>query len=929
MKRSRFLGWPAIALAVFASVALLHMRGQLRRVEFQLADFRDRALQHESPSDIVVVGIDARSIAELQRWPWPRHIHADLIDTLAKAAPRQLFLDIDFSSPSQPAEDAALAAALARWPHAPITLAAFFQRASDSDTGLLLTQPLPAFASHVRLVAVNVVPDEDGLIRRFQSHWDTEAGQLPAAPLLLSGVDTGALRELQVDYSIAPSSFKFISYSDLLSGEVDRAELKGKSIFVGATAVELGDNLAVPLHRSLPGVAVLALASQSAINGALQPLPGNFYLLAGAVWSLLCAWLFARLSWRWNLVAVAVSVPGWALVAAALFLGPRVVLQLMPFLLTTVLGFGLTTLRSLDEQTVRALGYALGIRRRDAVLRSIVDSSADSIIGVDAGCRIHSANPAALRLLGRSAEQVTGMCLADILPALPREAEAANALLTALANRVSEWEIVPAQGARIPVELSIGRVELGDEQLYTVIVRDISERKMQQRRLEYQAMHDPLTDLPNRHALDAQLQRLRGGGAPDELAVMALDLCRFKEVNDVLGHGAGDQVLVEVARRFRAAIGTDVFLARVGGDEFTIVARGCTDRALAALAERLAASLRPNLLVHGVPVDLDVSIGISRLGHDAGDEQTLVQHADVAMYVCKRRGSAFEHYDPTHDQYSARKLSILSGLREAILHSQLRLHYQPKVHLGTDRVEGVEALMRWRHPTLGVVSPGEFMAIAESTDLIGPLTDWTLAQAVACVSQWREQGVLVNVAVNLSARVLQDTALPLRIATLLEANPQASEFLELEITESAMMFDAGRAMQVIERIRALGLRISVDDYGTGFASLGYLRDLPVQTLKLDKSFVTNLRTREDNQVIVASTIQMAHALKLSVVAEGVEDEWETRFLQSAGCDHAQGFWYTQALPADDCLDWIRRYNSRPGVRGDVALSVSERLLAVS
>jgi EAL domain-containing protein (putative c-di-GMP-specific phosphodiesterase class I) len=279
------------------------------------------------------------------------------------------------------------------------------------------------------------------------------------------------------------------------------------------------------------------------------------------------------------------------------------------------------------------------------------------------------------------------------------------------------------------------------------------------------------------------------------------------------------------------------------------------------------------------------------------------------MYVAKRRSVSYEFYDAAYDENTVRKLAIGGELRSAISGNQLELHYQPQVNLRSGLVESCEALVRWTHPVQGAISPAEFIAIAESTDLIRPLTEWTLSCALSQVRGWRDRGVHLRVAVNLSARLLQDTGFPGRLRELLLASGVAASALELEITESAMMLDPARALRVIQEIDKLGVLISIDDFGTGYSSLGYLRDLPVNALKLDKSFVMGMRNNGDDRVIVESTAKMAHALKLELVAEGVESDWDAEFLKAAGYDFAQGFRYSRALPPDSFMAWVVEYNA--------------------
>ncbi|MGH7338613.1 MAG: putative bifunctional diguanylate cyclase/phosphodiesterase, partial [Myxococcota bacterium] len=343
------------------------------------------------------------------------------------------------------------------------------------------------------------------------------------------------------------------------------------------------------------------------------------------------------------------------------------------------------------------------------------------------------------------------------------------------------------------------------------------------------------------------------------------------EVNDTLGHNVGDQVLCEVARRFHDAASGKGFIARIGGDEFTVLIEHPDGQAtVTAIAKRFGDCLRAPIDVAGISIEVGLSVGIARCPQDADDAITLLKRADVAMYEAKRRGLPFENYQAEQDGNTVRRLSLGGELRAAIFGNALELHFQPQVNLRSGRAEGVEALLRWHHPSLGAIGPGEFVAIAESTDLIRPLTEWTLTKAMVTSEEWRARGLNVRVAANLSARLLQDIAFPDRLRTLLRSTGARAASLELEITESAMMLDPARALGIIQEIASLGVRIAIDDFGTGYSSLGYLRDLPVHALKLDKSFVQGMRSSPDDRIIVESTAQMAQALRLELVAEGVE-----------------------------------------------------------
>jgi diguanylate cyclase (GGDEF)-like protein/PAS domain S-box-containing protein len=671
---------------------------------------------------------------------------------------------------------------------------------------------------------------------------------------------------------------------------------------IGATAVELGEMLPVPIYRTQPGVVVQALAAQSLRQGALRAIPQWLGNVALAVLALAAMLFFNSHNWRQNAVSAAAAVLALLVATLYAYSAHRLIIEVAPALALLCAAFLIATIRSLDRETLRAFAYALGIRQRDALLGSIVESSTDCIVCIDASGRIETANAAGARLFGCELSSLIGAPLARFVPVL-------SGPLNELCNRVSEQTGIKADGSEFPVEISVSQVGTPGESLFTVIIRDISERRAQEQRLQYQATHDPLTALPNRAALATHLEEILGATPRRRIALLMLDLCRFKEVNDTLGHHVGDQVLREVARRLAAAPGVG-FVARIGGDEFTMVCRQTERSAITKLAQALHDAMRAPIEAADIAIDIGLSIGIAIADSDAPDAATLLRHADVAMYVAKRRGLPWEFYDPAADQNSVRRLAMVGDLRHAIASGTLSLHYQPQVDLRSDRSFSAEALLRWRHPEYGNVSPAEFISVAESTDLIRPLTFWTLSQALTQAARWRREGIEPRVAVNLSARLLQDTDFPTQLRALLQAHEAIPASVELEITESAVMHDPARALRVAREIHALGVLLSVDDFGTGYSSLAYLRDLPVHALKLDRSFVLRLQESARDRSIVNSTVRMAHELGLQVVAEGVETEWAAGYLADIGYDYAQGYCYSPALQADQCRLWMERFNAR-------------------
>jgi diguanylate cyclase (GGDEF)-like protein len=426
------------------------------------------------------------------------------------------------------------------------------------------------------------------------------------------------------------------------------------------------------------------------------------------------------------------------------------------------------------------------------------------------------------------------------------------------------------------------------------------------RRLRHQALHDGLTGLPNRSLLYSRLRRVIGSARGDRLAaLMLIDLDRFKEVNDTLGHDHGDELLVEVAARLRGALRRGDTLARLGGDEFAVLLPELPERAaVAELAGRLQDALGRPFALRGVAVELEASIGVALCPEHGDDVHTLVQRADVAMYDAKRTQAGIATYSPERDPYSADRLGLLAELRRAIERDELVLHYQPKVSVDGGDVIGVEALVRWQHPTRGLLGPAEFVPLAERTGTVAELTRWVLAAALSQARAWIDAGRPMPVAVNLAAANIVDVTLPDAIAVQLAEHGVPGELLECEISEHTVMADPLRAMEVLGRLREMGMRLSLDDFGTGHSSLAYLKRLPLDEVKIDRSFVAGMTADENDAVIVRSTIDLARNLGLDVVAEGVEDAATLHGLGELHCDIAQGFHLSRPLPADDLDAWL-------------------------
>ncbi len=443
----------------------------------------------------------------------------------------------------------------------------------------------------------------------------------------------------------------------------------------------------------------------------------------------------------------------------------------------------------------------------------------------------------------------------------------------------------------------------------------------------YLAHHDPLTDLPNRALLLDRLERavLSAQRHENDVGVLLLDLDRFKEVNDTLGHETGDLLLQQVGNRIAEVLRDVDTIARLGGDEFVVVLPDLIDAEAACLvAQRLLDQLHRPFTVRGVALAVEASIGIACFPEHGEDHGVLLQHADVAMYVAKQSRGTYAVYDAGSDDSSLSRITLLDELRSALERDELVLYYQPKAELSDGTVRSVEALIRWLHPTRGIVPPNDFIPVAEQTGLISALTETVLRQALRQARVWKDEDRDIVVSVNLSARNLTDTRLPVLVEELLAQEGVEPSLLEVEVTETSAMADPTRAAGVLRELAALGVAVAVDDYGTGYTSLAYLRSLPIGTLKIDRSFVTDMLVNEGNAVIVRSTIELAHNLGLKVVAEGVEDVATCETLVALGCHVAQGYYLSRPLPAADIAGLLDRL-APPATTGCQAASVREAL----
>ncbi len=569
--------------------------------------------------------------------------------------------------------------------------------------------------------------------------------------------------------------------------------------------------------------------------------------------------------------------------------------------------------------SVRADGYVdialeqrAKLQRLDLLMRNIVEQSFDGIMAFDEKGVLWTTNEAACELFRGTHDELVGLHLAALFPDIDSFRPSAHTDQGDLEGRGSRLEgrARRLDASTCPIELALRKISFEQENWLIAIVRDITVLKAHEGKLRHLALHDALTGLPNRLLLkDRMAQMLRAArrtGEPVTLAI--LDLDRFKEVNDTLGHQVGDALLIDVAKRLVKCVRDCDTVVRLGGDEFAILLPG-QDGACSAhdVASRIVTAIHEPFSVPGcIALEVGVSLGLALFPDDADEDSKLMQYADIAMYTAKRCGTAIERYDPTKDSNSIRTLILSGALRQAIDGEQLFLVYQPKLDLATGEIKSFEVLTRWRHPDLGLIPPDEFIPQAEQSGNVIPFTRWTLEQTINCMVGWTRQQLDFSLALNLSPRSLHSKEILSYLEELVTMSQLSPSRITLELTETAVMIDPEGAMARLRKLRELGFRLSIDDFGTGYSSLSLLRQLPLDEIKIDKSFVENMIANPQDRVIIASTIDLAHNLGLEAVAEGVETEAQMEALRSLGCDVIQGFLVARPISNDDLAAWVQQ-----------------------
>jgi diguanylate cyclase (GGDEF)-like protein/PAS domain S-box-containing protein len=869
-----------------------------------LIDMRFGWQARPASGKIAVIAIDAPSIREIGVWPWPRTLHAELLRRLQSAGIRDVVFDVDFSAPSDLDSDQAFVEAL-RDSGGSVVLPVFKQPDVGSDASTVhINRPLKQFSAQAWSAVVNVGVEPDGLVRSYPYGEKFGHEFFPSMGAMLAGQYNQTDGSFLVDFGIRPESVPVVSYIDVLQGDAATlAKLKDRKVIVGGTALELGDRISIPNGRIATGPILQALAAESILQNRTLHWTSDLLTLLGLsiiVLAMVFSWRrFAAGTRVATLIAMAASAEAIAVVLQA-----RLPLVLDTSLFHTAIVAYMAAI-ALDEIDFRGLLGSIAESRFQRIAMSL----GDGLICTDQNHLITVWNPGAAAIFGYDKAEMIGKPF-DTVCANKREGakgfsirDAACPALRLPGGSVKEFDGRRKNGEVFPVEACFSGWQGTDGFQYGAVLRDISVRKREAERIKYLAEHDSLTGLANRNTLNAALADmvLAADQVKGEVILLVIGIDGFQHINDVFGHADGDLVLRAVSQRLLAATKGAGVVARLSGDEFAIaIASAAVKEPIEQFAARITSAFDTPLLTATRQQRVNVSLGVAVYPEGGRSAEELLSNGHLAFCRAKavRRGMHVV-FESAIRQELEQRLTLEAELALALERHEFELFYQPQVRLVDGSMIGAEALIRWRHPVRGLVSPAEFMPVVNSSAISEGIATWVMQTACRQARAWELAGCNIRVAINLSPSQLQSGDLAEAVAETLQTTGLTPSLLELEVTEDIILQDEQRVLDTFLRIQKLGVRILFDDFGTGYASLSYLKKFPLDGLKIDRSFVFDLLTDSDDAAIVGSTIGLSRQLGLSVIAEGIENRATSDLLLSMGCEEGQGYFFSRPLAAAD------------------------------
>lgn len=862
----------------------------LKQINDNLIAERFRWAPRHASGKIVFIAIDKRSLDAVGVWPWPRSTYAKLLDNLAAAQAKDIFLDIDFSSPSVGEEDRALALALSN--AGGVLLPVFRQQLAAGSAQTTFSKPIPDFLQAAWPVLANVYLDADGSVRGFDLGGQLDGSPTSSGAVALAGrSDTSGT--LPIDYSIAPDTIPSYSLSDVLNGRVAEAQLKGRAVIVGASAAELKDFFSVPVYGTLPGPLIHVLAAETLLQNRILAHPDAMpleLLLAAVLIVVILATRFVSMIVIIGLagiVLVSTEVVAFRLQAdAGLLVGTAECWVLV----------GLAWVLALNERVdlSRMLALLASSESRNArwLMRSIIAGSSDGVIAFDSALKVVEINQSAKSSLGiekhaflpDSLDPVTAAALGDLL--LRRDKEPGKVQSAGVEFRRHTGDGDAFFEASITVSpIDVSPTKPASSFAGCAIIRDITARKRYEDNLKRLAERDELTGLLNRREFLARLT-----GADGTIAV--IDVERFSTICATLGRNVGDALLNAVASKLASTF-REAPLARIDGDLFAVFLAG--PETPAAQVECVLGLFEEAIVLDALSLTVAVRLGLAR--SIADDPVAALHAAESALHATKQAAGRWSEFDPATALRQLRSRRLEIEMRDALRKREFFLLFQSQVDLASGDFVGAEALLRWQHPELGAISPAEFIPIAESSGLICEIGRWVLIEACAEAARW-PAGII---SVNASSIQFERSDMAAEIEAALTSSGLPASRLCVELTESAFIGEGGRSRTKMAAVRQTGVRIALDDFGTGYSSMRYLADLPLDKLKIDQSFVRRMTAEAGVLEIVKAIMSMAHGLGLDIIAEGIEGRNELDVLRQLGCRTGQGYLFAKPQFPDQML----------------------------
>ncbi|MFO1318998.1 MAG: EAL domain-containing protein [Burkholderiales bacterium] len=935
-------------LPLLVVTALLLLSGTLPRVNGWIYDAYVRMDHRPPPDDVAIVSVDAASLDALGQWPWSRAVHGALVRRLTTVRPKAIAFDVAFHEvhAGDPAGDTVLANAMTE--NGRVVLPVFPERMGPAGA-VREAGPIPVLAhAAARLGHADVELDADQVSRRVFLYAGLGSARWPSLALATWDVgeggtvhDVAALarpmrttlsgrvwirdREAMVRFGRAPGSIRQVSYERVLRDDRALAELAGKYVLVGVTAPGLAQMIATPVSTqdaTMSGVEFNANVLSALRDQALvRPVTSGIEWLACVLALLIPAVLYPRTRPSRALLVViggACGVLGWSyllLDGANLWLPPALPLGVL------TAGYPVW----LWTRLVRAAG---DLEAQQQQARATLQSIADAVVTIRRDGTVVQMNAGAETMSGIAERDAIGLRVDTVFkPVSPRDHELLTSAILACERdaamqRPSGHLVVSGYRAHHCVRLSVSPLVAAPDHggRMVLAMSDVTDTVAMTQRMAHLATHDALTGLPNRALLTDRLGHAITAAQREntQLAVMFVDLDGFKRINDSLGHTLGDALLEQVARRIQERCRASDTVARWGGDEFVVLLESVAyTEIVGRVAHGLLEFLSEPYFTHQRELHISASVGIATYPKDGQDGETLLANADAAMYRAKQSGrNACCFYSEAVDSRARRQMELETQLRSAGAARQFELYFQPQISLRDGHIAGVEALIRWRHPTLGLLAPAHFIPLAEESDVILEIGEWALREACLQWGRWQQSDLAhLKIAVNVSARQLVRRDLAKTMRRILDETGTDARGIVMEVTESVVMHDVERVATALRALKGEGVGIAVDDFGTGYSSLAHLKRFPIDQLKIDQSFVRGVNSDPDDAAIASAVVALARSLGMCAVAEGIETAAQLSFLRERGCDEGQGFYFGPPMPAADVMALAREHHSIGALAG--------------